>query len=127
MSKPKSKSKIAATKGKKNTKKIVTTTAKKQIATTTNTSIAPTRSRRKTSATSSTIANEPLLFGKQNYLLMGAGFGLILLGLLLMSGGAMPSPDVWDENIIYGFRRTVIAPLLMVAGLIVEVIAIFKK
>ena len=126
MSKPKSKSKIAATKGKKTTKKVVTT-AKKQVATTTNTSIAPTRSRRKTTSTSSTIATEPLLFGKQNYLLMGAGFGLILLGLLLMSGGAMPSPDVWDENIIYGFRRTVLAPLLMVAGLIVEVIAIFKK
>jgi len=38
MSKSKSKSKIAETKGKKTTKKVVTT-AKKQIATTTNTSI----------------------------------------------------------------------------------------
>jgi len=127
MSKPKSKSKIAAKEGKKSTKKVVQTTGKKQVVSTTSTSIAPTRSRRRTTSTSATVATQPLLFGKQNYILMGAGFGLILLGLLLMSGGAMPSPDVWDENIIYGFRRTVLAPLLMVAGLIVEVVAIFKK
>ena len=58
---------------------------------------------------------------------MGIGFGLIALGMLLMSGGAMPSPDVWDESIIYSFRRTVLAPFLMLAGLVVEVYAIFKK
>ncbi|MFK7982231.1 MAG: DUF3098 domain-containing protein [Saprospiraceae bacterium] len=28
---------------------------------------------------------------------------------------------------IYGFRRTVLAPFLMLAGLVVEVYAIFKK
>jgi len=126
MSKPKSKSKIAAKEGKKPTKKVVVTTTKKQVVTT-KSNIAPTRSRRRTASTSAAVATAPLLFGKQNYILMGAGFGLILLGLLLMSGGAMPSPDVWDENIIYGFRRTVLAPILMVAGLVVEVIAIFKK
>jgi len=41
---------------------------------------------------------------------MGIGFGIILLGLALMTGGGMPNPEVWDENIIYGFRRTVLAP-----------------
>ena len=87
--------------------------------------LAPTRSRKTTSA--STIAKEPLLFGKQNYILMGIGLGLITLGLILMSGGGMPSPDVWDESIIYGFRRTVLAPFLILAGLIVEIFAIFKK
>ena len=127
MSKPKSKSKIAAKEGKKPTRKVVKTTEKKRVVTTTNTGMTPTRSRRRTTVTSANVAAEPLLFGKQNYILMGAGFGLILLGLLLMSGGAMPSPDVWDENIIYGFHRTVLAPILMVAGLVVEVIAIFKK
>ena len=58
---------------------------------------------------------------------MGIGLGLITLGLILMSGGGMPSPDVWDESIIYGFRRTVLAPFLILAGLIVEIFAIFKK
>ena len=85
----------------------------------------PTRSRKKSSV--ATMPKEPLIFGKQNYILMGIGFGLIALGMLLMSGGSMPSPDVWDESIIYGFRRTVLAPFLMLAGLVVEVYAIFKK
>lgn len=87
--------------------------------------IQPTRSRKKTVATS--LPKEELIFGKQNYILMGAGFGLIALGMLLMSGGAMPSPDVWDEDIIYSFRRTVLAPFVMIVGLVVEVYAIFKK
>ena len=88
--------------------------------------IQPTRSRKKTS-TKTTIRKEELIFGKQNYILMGVGFGLIALGMLLMSGGAMPSPDVWDEDIIYSFRRTVLAPFVMIVGLVVEVYAIFKK
>jgi len=85
----------------------------------------PTRSRKKSSVAA--MPKEPLIFGKQNYIWMGIGFGLIALGMLLMSGGAMPSPDVWDESIIYGFRRTVLAPFLMLVGLVVEVYAIFKK
>lgn len=88
--------------------------------------IQPTRSRKKTGAVA-TITKEPLIFGKQNYIWMGIGFGLIALGMLLMSGGAMPSPDVWDESIIYSFRRTVLAPFLMLVGLVIEVYAIFKK
>ncbi|MCC6815403.1 MAG: DUF3098 domain-containing protein [Saprospiraceae bacterium] len=54
--------------------------------------------------------------------------GLILLttGFVLMSGGQMPSPDVWDESIIYGFRRTVAAPIFILAGLIIQIWAIFK-
>jgi hypothetical protein len=39
----------------------------------------------------------------------------------------MPSPDVWDDNIIYSFRRVTLAPILILAGLAVEVVAIFKK
>jgi hypothetical protein len=70
-------------------------------------------------------APQELLFGKRHYIFMGIGVGLILLGLLLMSGGHMPSPDVWDEGIIYGFRRTVLAPFLILAGLVVEIYAIF--
>ncbi|MEM6319754.1 MAG: DUF3098 domain-containing protein [Bacteroidota bacterium] len=85
----------------------------------------PTRSRKKTSSVA--MPKESLIFGKQNYILMAAGFGLILLGMLLMSGGNMPSPEVWDEGIIYSTRRTVIAPFVMLAGLALEVYAIFKK
>ncbi|NND05382.1 MAG: DUF3098 domain-containing protein [Saprospiraceae bacterium] len=68
-----------------------------------------------------------LIFKKENYVLMGIGAGLVFLGMILMLGGSMPSDDVWDESIIYSFRRTVLAPLVIVAGLVVEVFAIFKR
>jgi hypothetical protein len=68
----------------------------------------------------------PMLFKRHNYLYMLIGVGLIALGMLLMMGGSMPSPDVWDENIIYSFRRTVLAPIVIIAGLAVEIYAIFK-
>lgn len=69
----------------------------------------------------------PLLFGRQNYILILAGVGLILLGLLLMSGGSMPDNNTWDESIIYSTRRTLIAPIFILAGLAVEIYALFKK
>ena len=68
-----------------------------------------------------------MIFGRQNYILMGIGAALIAFGLLLMSGGEMPDPETWDPNIIYSFRRTVLAPAVILAGLVVEIFAIFKK
>jgi len=69
----------------------------------------------------------PLLYGRSHYLIMGAGILLIALGLLLMAGGAMPGPDVWDESLIYHPRRTILAPIVILAGIALEVYAIFKR
>lgn len=69
----------------------------------------------------------PLLFTQQNYLYIGIGCGLIALGLILMLGGDMKDPNVWDESVIYSARRTVLAPIVILAGLAVEVYAIFKR
>jgi len=88
------------------------------------------------SATKSTIkeavASEPakddgLLFHKGNYMLILGGLGLILLGYLLMAGGSMPDANTWDPDRIYSTRRTLIAPILILAGLGVEIYAVFKK
>ncbi len=73
------------------------------------------------------VPKQELIFNRKNYLFMGIGALLVILGMFLMSGGAMPSPDVWDESRIYGFRRTVLAPIFILAGLGVEIYAIFKK
>lgn len=67
------------------------------------------------------------LFGKKNFIIIGAGIFCILLGFILMSGGKMPSPDVWDESIIYSFRRITLAPILILIGLGLQVYAIFVK
>jgi Protein of unknown function (DUF3098) len=68
-----------------------------------------------------------LLFGKKNYIFILSGIGLIFLGMILMSGGHMPSPDVWDESLIYSPIRITVAPILILAGLIVNVYAVFVK
>ncbi len=70
---------------------------------------------------------ENLLFTKQNYILMGVGVGLIFLGLILMAGGNMPDPNIWDESIIYSPVRMVVAPILIISGFSVEIYAIFKR
>lgn len=86
--------------------------------------ISPTTTR---SNRSTTAAKEEMLFGKENYKWMGIGVVLVAIGMMLMMGGEMPSPDVWDEDIIYSFRRVTLAPFVILAGLIVEIYAIFIK
>jgi hypothetical protein len=98
--------------------------AKKKVVVTTTKNLKPTKSTIGKSDQKTSV--QSLSFGRQNYILMLAGVGLIFLGLLLMSGGHMPSPDVWDESLIYSTRRTLIAPIVILAGLVVEIFAIFK-
>lgn len=75
---------------------------------------------------SSSSVSAPLTFGKQNYILMLIGFVIIVVGLLLMTGGAMPDPNTWDESVIYSARRITLAPIVILIGLGVEIYAIFK-
>jgi hypothetical protein len=69
----------------------------------------------------------PLLFSRKNYMYMAIGVGLIALGMILMLGGGMKDPTQWDESIIYSARRTVLAPIVILAGLATEIYAIFKR
>ena len=68
-----------------------------------------------------------LLYGRQNFIYMGAGLALILAGLALMNGGAMPDPNKWEPERIYSFTRITLAPIMMVAGVVVVAVGIFKK
>ena len=58
---------------------------------------------------------------------IGIGCGLIALGWILMMGGKMQDPTVWDESVIYSARRTVLAPIIILAGLGMQIYAIFKR
>lgn len=87
----------------------------------------PTASRGSRARQTSSSTPVELIFNRQNYIWMGIGALLIVIGLVLMSGGHMPSPDVWEPERIYSARRTVLAPIVILAGLIVEIYAIFKK
>ena len=67
------------------------------------------------------------LFGKENYRWMVIGLGVILLGLLLMIGGKSKDPNVFDPSGVYSFRRITVAPILILGGLVLEIVGIFKK
>ncbi len=76
-----------------------------------------------------TIDRQPveMLFRKQNFYFVFAGLILIALGFLMMSGGHMPSPDVWDDSLIYSPVRVFWAPLVILIGLGLNIYAIFKR
>jgi len=66
-------------------------------------------------------------FGKSNYIWMLVGAALILIGMLLMAGGKSADPNVFNTDEVYSFRRITLAPIVIIAGFIVEIFAIFKK
>ncbi len=67
------------------------------------------------------------LFGKENLIWMLIGLAIIALGAILMAGGKSSDPTVFNEQEVYSFTRITLAPILIVAGLIVEIFAIMKK
>ena len=67
------------------------------------------------------------LFTKDNYRWMIGGIVVIALGMLLMAGGKSTNPAAFDQKEVYSTRRITIAPLLIIIGLALEVVAIFKK
>ena len=63
----------------------------------------------------------------QNLILILAGLALMILGYLLMMGGGSDDPNVFTGEQLFSFRRIVAAPLLIIAGFVVEIYAIMKK
>jgi hypothetical protein len=66
------------------------------------------------------------VFGKENYKLLLIGLVLILIGFLLMIGGGSKDPNVFSDD-IFNFRRLTLAPILILAGYVVEIFAIMKR
>lgn len=65
-------------------------------------------------------------FGKENYILMLVGVGLIILGFILMTGGGSKDPNVFNME-MFSFRRITLAPILILVGFGVEIVAIMKR
>jgi len=72
-------------------------------------------------------SSNEMTFGPETFKWMGIGVGLMALGYIMMLGGHNDDPNVWDPNVIYHWRITVVAPILILAGLGVQIYAIFKK
>ena len=60
---------------------------------------------------------------KKNVLYIIAGFAVMLLGYALMAGGGSDDPNVFNEQ-MFSFRRIVLAPVVIIIGMVVEIWAI---
>ena len=70
--------------------------------------------------------NFELAFSTVNYILMGVGIVLLALGYILLSGGGSDDPNVFNPA-MFDTRRLVWAPILIVLGFVVEIVAIMYK
>jgi hypothetical protein len=87
---------------------------------------------RPTAPRTETVRKEPVastgsLFGRENTIWMLAGAAVMILGFLLMSGGASDDPNVFKADEVYSTTRITIAPILILAGLVIEIFALFRK
>jgi len=58
--------------------------------------------------------------------LMLTGLVVIVVGFILLSGGGIKDPQVFNYE-MFDFRRLVLAPLAMVAGIVLVIIAIMHR
>ena len=63
---------------------------------------------------------------KKNVLYILAGFAVMLFGYVLMSGGGSDDPQVFNYA-MFDFRRMVAAPIVILAGMVLEIVAIMFR
>lgn len=63
------------------------------------------------------------LFRMPNYIMMGIGAVILFIGYILLSGGASQDPNEFSEA-IFDTRRLVVAPITILLGLVIEIVAI---
>ena len=73
-----------------------------------------------------TVAKQSL-FSKDNYFIMLIGLIVLGIGFFLMAGGKSADPKNFDPNEVYSTTRITIAPILIIIGFTIEIIAIMKK
>ena len=77
--------------------------------------------------TTTTVNRTTPLFEKENLLWMLGAVVVLIIGFLLMAGGRSEDPNVFDPKQVYSTTRITIAPILILAGLVLLVIAIFRQ
>ncbi len=58
---------------------------------------------------------------------MIAGVVVILIGFVLMSGGATSDVNVFPKEELYSFKRITLAPIVVMLGFAVEIFAILRR
>jgi membrane-bound ClpP family serine protease len=70
--------------------------------------------------------NDRMPLDRKGLYILLAGVALILLGFILMSGGGVKDPQVFNYA-MFDFRRIVLAPIVIVAGIAVIIVSIVRK
>jgi len=65
-------------------------------------------------------------FGRENYILMLVGLAVLFIGYLLMVGGGSKDPNEFNYA-LFNTQRMVVAPLVLLAGFIIEFVAIMYR
>lgn len=77
-------------------------------------------------ATGTNTESRDAMFGMMNYILFGVGILLIVLGFVLMSGGASKDPNVFNKEVFNSTRITT-APIMVLLGFAVNIAAIMYR
>ena len=67
-----------------------------------------------------------MTLSRKNYALMAIGLGVIVLGMVLMTGSGSDSVEEFNYE-IFSWRRITLAPILILAGFAFEIYAIMKR
>ena len=70
--------------------------------------------------------DEQMTLTVKNYILLIAGLVVIIIGMVLMTGGGSDDPNVFNYD-MFSWRRITLAPILIVGGFAFEVYALLKK
>ena len=73
------------------------------------------------------MSNSNFAFNKENYIWLGVGVALLIIGYLLMSGGGSDNPNEFHADQLFSARRITLAPITVIAGYITILYAILKK
>ncbi len=78
-------------------------------------------------ATRPSFHKDNLIFDKSNYMIMGIGLVVMLIGFALMIGGASPNPNEFHPETLYSFNRVTLGPIIILISFGIQFYSIFKK
>ena len=73
------------------------------------------------------MSKQNFAFSKENYIWLGVGIALLVVGYLLMSGGGSDNQNEFRADQLFSARRITLAPITVLAGYGTILYAILKK
>lgn len=70
--------------------------------------------------------NTKMAITRKGLWLLAMGFVVMVSGFILLMGGGIEDPDVFNYS-MFDFRRLVAAPVVILAGVAIGIVAIIKR